>query len=100
MSRNQLAVTISGGSVEENQQMTSIVFAALTSCGFNNVSVNPMDLASLPSNVSVFDAVRSMNPELYDTPIVLNSETDDDLRHMESSALNSMAGYQSLAYAQ
>ena len=91
MMRNQMTITVSGGTVEENQQLTTLVQASLLSQGFSNVSASPLDVIE-PKGVSIFDLCRSQNPDIFDTPIFLIGETDEDVRASESAAFQSMMG--------
>lgn len=92
MSRNQVTVTVSGGNMEENRQFSTMVFACLQEKGFTNVSINSADVVQGVGHdgLSIFDLVRGMNPEAFDTPIVVLGETDEDIRAAEYAAMESM----------
>ena len=99
MMRNQMTITVSGGTVEENKQMTTLVQTSLLQHGFTNVSANPLDVIE-PQGVSIFDLCRSQNPDIFDTPIFLIGETDEDISASERAALYSMIGsYSANPYA-
>lgn len=87
MSRNQVTITVSGGSPDENRQLSSVVHAALGIHGFSNVSISPSDMVRNTSCLSVLDLVRSMNPEVFDTPIEVVGENNEDIAMMENAAL-------------
>ncbi len=93
MSRNQVTVVVSGGNVDENRQLTTIVNACLAEKGFTNVSINHADIASLPGqgDLSICDLIRSMNPELFDTPIFVMGENDEDIFVAEREAMQSLS---------
>lgn len=88
MSRNQVTITVSGGSPDENRQLSSVVHAALGIHGFSNVSINPGDMVRNTSSLSMMDLVRSMNPEVFDTPIEVVGESEEDLVAVERAAMD------------
>lgn len=92
MSRNQVTIVVSGGNVDENRQLTSIVNACLLEKGFTNVSINHADTVSMPGqgDLSIFDLIRSMNPELFDTPVFVMGENDEDIYMAEREAMHSL----------
>jgi len=96
MSRNQVIVTVSGGDIEENRQLSTMVHACLQERGFTNVAINHLDTFQNAAlrEVSIFDLIRSMNPEVFDTPIMVVGETDEDIRAAECAALDGMYMHQ------
>lgn len=94
MSRNQVTITVSGGDIEENRQLSSMVHACLQEKGFTNASINALDMVRSQgqNELSIFDLVRSMNPEVYDKPIMVVGETDEDIRVAETAAMDSLFG--------
>lgn len=74
--RPQTTITVTGASVEENQQITQLIHECLVEKGFTNVTAN--HAAPSYSDVSVYEMIRSMNPDLMDTPVQIVHEADDD----------------------
>lgn len=77
-----MSITVSGGSAEENSQLCTLLTAALRGNGFRNVQLDPIyDATSgMSFDTDVVSAMRSMNPDLFDTPLAVVGESEDDMR--------------------
>lgn len=77
-----MSITVNGGSAEENSQMCTVVAAALRTHGLRNVQV---DFQSEHPRHTTHDhdtiaAMRRLNPDLFDTPIVVVGESEEEMR--------------------
>lgn len=90
MNRNYLSVTVSGGTPTENEQMVNMLHTFMVQNGFTHV-VSPRNPDSqFQPGPSLADLIRSQNPELFDTPVYLNGECEDDVIMQEGAALLGM----------
>lgn len=77
-----MSIAVNGGSAEENSQLCTILTAALRTSGFRNVLI---DIGSEYQTHTSHDtdtimAMRRLNPDLFDLPIVIAGESEDDMR--------------------
>lgn len=77
-----MSLTVNGGSAEENSQMCAVVAAALRTHGFRNVQVEVQNEIPLHTthDADTISAMRRINPDLFDTPVVVGGESEDDMR--------------------
>lgn len=77
-----MSITITGGSAEENSQMCTVLGAALRTCGYSNVQVEPQH--EYPTHarhdVDVVNAIRRINPDLFDTAILVSGESEEEMQ--------------------
>jgi cobalamin biosynthesis Co2+ chelatase CbiK len=76
--RQQATVTVSGATVEENQQIASLIRECLAEKGFTNVSAANVETSPY-RDTTVYDMIRSMNPDLLDTPVHLVADSEEEL---------------------
>ena len=77
-----MSVSVNGGSAEENSQLCTVISAALRMTGFRNVQ---LDVGSEYPSHTLHDAdtvmaMRRINPDLFDVPVVVAGESEDDMR--------------------
>lgn len=73
-------IAVTGGSVEENNQLTTAIYHSLAVCGFTGLVADPMTTLT-PGPVQshdVLNAIYALNPDLFETPIVLAGITEQD----------------------
>lgn len=89
---NQVTITVSGGSVVENRQLTSIVHACLVEKGFVNADIGEFDRFT-PSDQpqTVYDIIKMVNPDLLDTPIHVTGQNDQEIAAIEYAAAETAA---------
>lgn len=77
-----MSITVNGGTTEENSQMCNVVAAALRTHGLRNVHVDFQSEA--PSHTmhdhDTINAMRRLNPDLFDTPVVVIGESEEEMR--------------------
>lgn len=74
----QMQVTVSGGSAEENNQLMHTIVQSLNTYGFSNVE------AQFPNNsMDTLSNLRLINPELFDTKIVVQTDNVMPLLNQE-----------------
>lgn len=78
--RPNFHITVTGGSVEENMQVTSLIHESLVEKGFKNLGINHQDRVITQPGVTVYDMIRAMNPDLLDSSIQVSGESEDDLQ--------------------
>lgn len=86
--RNSFSVVVQGGSSSENNLITSIINSALRSHGFTNVFNESLEDGT--NDVSVLDLVRSRNPDLFDTPVMIIGQSYQSVTEEEISMHNQM----------
>ncbi len=73
-------LNITGGSAEENTQMTTAVFHALSMCGFTGLNIDPQ--CSLTpgyhNNSDVLNAIRALNPDLFEAQMLITGVCEQD----------------------
>lgn len=76
-----MSITISGGNIEENQQLCSAVKASLQKTGFTSVHVEAGAeyRANGMTDQNLIACMRAINPDLFETPIVIQGESDGDM---------------------
>jgi hypothetical protein len=77
-----MSVTVSGGTAEENNQFCTAFAAGLRMIGFNNVQLDSQ--YEYPVNTQydgdLLNAMHQLNPDLFDTPVAIVGESEDDMR--------------------
>lgn len=77
-----LSVNVSGGTAEENSQMCTTLAAGMRMMGFRNVQLQAH--CEYPTNAlhdgDVLNAMHRLNPDLFDTTVVISGESEDDMR--------------------
>ena len=74
----QIAVT--GGSTEENNQLTTAIYHALSYCGFSNVLIDPHNSLTpgVQNSGEVINALRALNPELFESQMMVRGVCDQE----------------------
>lgn len=77
-----MSIAVNGGSAEENSQLCTVLAAALRVSGFRNVQ---LDVSSefqthTHHDADTLMAMRRLNPDLFDAPVVVCGESEDDMR--------------------
>jgi hypothetical protein len=77
-----MSISINGGSEEENSQLCTVVAAALRSTGFRNVQLDASNEFHTHTHhdMDTIMAMRRLNPDLFDTHVVVAGESEDDMR--------------------
>lgn len=77
-----MSITVSGGSLEENQQLCTAVRASLKSSGFTSVNVEAGSEYSMSgmTDQNLLSCMRAINPELFETPILVQGECESDMK--------------------
>lgn len=77
-----MSITISGGTAEENNQLCTVVAAALRNSGFRNARLDVACEYPLHTHydADTLGAMRRLNPDLFDMPICIEGESEDDMR--------------------
>lgn len=76
-------IHITGGSAEDNSQLCTVVAAALRSSGFGNVrleATNEYPLAHVQHDSERVNAIRGLNPDLFDTTVSVTGESEEEIR--------------------
>lgn len=77
-----MSVTVSGGTAEENNQFCTALAAGMRMIGFNNVQLDAQ--CEYPVNAQydgdVLNSMHRLNPDLFDTPVAISGESEDDMR--------------------
>ena len=81
---DSMTITVSGGSLEENQQLCSALRASLQRSGFKQVDIQIGSEFRAPGvhDGNVIACVHAYNPDLLDTPIVVEGESNDDVSQL------------------
>lgn len=91
-----MSISVNGGTAEENSQLCTVVAAALGASGCRNVQLAAQ--CEFPTYAhhdhDTIIAMRGINPDLFDTPITVSGESEDDMR-AEAIAM----GYGAQAFA-
>jgi hypothetical protein len=78
-----MSVTVSGGTAEENNQFCTALAAGMRMIGFNNVQLHAS--CEYPVNAQydgdVLNAMHRLNPDLFDTPVAIAGESEDEIRN-------------------
>lgn len=85
-------ICVTGGSLEENNQMTTAVFHALALCGFTGLGIDPQNSLTPghQNSADVLNAIRAMNPELFETQMHVTGVCEQD----QASSMQMMQPYQ------
>ena len=77
-----MSVSINGGTSEENSQLCTVLAAALRTTGFRNVQLDASN--EFPTHTyhdaDTIMAMRRLNPDLFDMPVTVAGESEDDMR--------------------
>lgn len=77
-----MSIAVNGGSAEENSQLCTVISAALRMTGFRNVQLDAG--SEYPTHThhdsDTIMAMRRLNPDLFDVPVVVAGESEDDMR--------------------
>jgi hypothetical protein len=87
--RNSISVVVQGGNTSENSAITSIIHSALRSHGFTNVFNDQLE-EQTNNSISVLDLVRSRNPDLLDTPVMIIGQCYEAVTEEEISIHNQL----------
>jgi hypothetical protein len=77
-----MSLTVDGGSAEENNQLCTVLASVLRNNGFRNVQLEAhceVQTGAVHDHDTV-SAMRRLNPDLFDTPITVTGESEDDMR--------------------
>ena len=77
-----MSIAVNGGSAEENNQLCIVLAAALRTSGFRNVQLdaNSDYQTNTHHDADTIMAMRRLNPDLFDMPVVVCGESEDDMR--------------------
>ena len=77
-----MSIAVNGGSAEENNQLCTVLAAALRTTGFRNVQLdaNSDYQTNTHHDADTIMAMRRINPDLFDMPVVVCGESEDDMR--------------------
>lgn len=77
-----MSIAVNGGSAEENSQLCTVIAAALRTSGFRNVQldVNSEFQTHTHHDADTIMAMRRLNPDLFDVPVVVAGESEDEMR--------------------
>ncbi len=77
-----MSIQVNGGSVEENSQLCTVVAAALRSQGFTDVRLDASREVNTNSqfDTEVIAAMRHLSPDLFELPVVVQGESEDEMR--------------------
>ena len=77
-----MSSAVNGGSAEENNQLCTVLAAALRTSGFRNVQLdtNSEYQTNTHHDADTIMAMRRLNPDLFDMPVVVCGESEDDMR--------------------
>lgn len=77
-----MSIAVNGGSIEENNQLCTVVAAALRTHGFRNVHLEASNEVVMPAHhdMDIIHAMRGLNPDLFDTSVHIAGESEDDMR--------------------
>ena len=77
-----MSIAVNGGSAEENSQLCTVITAALRMTGFRNVQLNDGSEYQTHTHhdADTIMAMRRLNPDLFDVPVVVVGESEDDMR--------------------
>lgn len=77
-----MSIAVNGGSAEENNQLCTVLAAALRTTGFRNVQLdaNSDYQTNTHHDADTIMAMRRLNPDLFDMPVVVCGESEDDMR--------------------
>jgi sulfur carrier protein ThiS len=75
-----MSIAVNGGSAEENSQLCTVVAAALRTAGFRDVNVAVEYPMHTTHDADTISAMRHLNPDLFDTSIVIEGESEDEMR--------------------
>ncbi len=77
-----MSIAVNGGSAEENNQLCTVLAAALRTTGFRNVQLDANSDYQTNTNhdADTIMAMRRLNPDLFDMPVVVCGESEDDMR--------------------
>lgn len=90
MTRSHISVMVSGGNLEENQMMVDMLHSFMVEKGFTHVNSSRRMETSFATGPTIADQIRAYNPELFDTPVYLGGETDEEIAMQENSVLMDM----------
>lgn len=75
-----MSIAVNGGSAEENSQLCTVVGAALRAAGFRDVAVAVEYPTHTTHDIDTLNAMRRLNPDLFDTPIVVEGESEEEMQ--------------------
>lgn len=84
-----ITITVTGGSFEDNTQICNLVHNALRNQGMTNVSAEASIAGYIDESPEMTQALRHLNPDLFDTPVVIAGECEGDIQSQVS-----MLGYE------
>lgn len=81
---HEIMVNVSGGTLEENQQICTAIRCALRGSGFSRVDIDPYVSWDQGVNTDrgLLAAVHAVNPELADISIFVTGQCNGDDNHM------------------
>lgn len=92
-------VTVTGGSLEENTQLCSLIQQALCNTGMTNVSIDEGSMISDLDGQNVISCLQRLNPDLFDTPVIISGECDADIQS-QAIGLGLYSGFTGNGFAQ
>lgn len=84
---SQINIIVQGASLDENNQMCSIIHRVLEVNGFSNVTLDPASMSPDAGDTEYLQSMRRLNPDLFDTPVLIVGENDSDLRSQAPSSM-------------
>jgi hypothetical protein len=76
---SNINIIVQGANLAENNQMCSIIQSVLIGNGFTNVTLDPASVSPDAGEPEYLQAMRRLNPDLFDTPVNITGENDSDL---------------------
>lgn len=73
-----VTITVTGGSNSDNSQMCSVLQGMMQNAGFTNVSVDPSSQCQVMGGQDIVMAMRALNPDLFDTPVMIEGTCEYD----------------------
>lgn len=69
-----ITVDITAGTIEDADAFGELVAATARQAGFGNVSTNIANSQDWNEHSAAINAMRNMNPDIFRTPVVVNTE--------------------------
>lgn len=76
----EFQIVVTGGSLEENNQLTTAIYHALNYCGFGGVMIDPQNSLT-PGNQNsgeVINAIRALNPDLFEAQMMVRGMSEQE----------------------
>lgn len=76
-----ITITVTGGSFEDNTQICNLVHNALRNQGMTNVTAEDSIASYIDESPEMTAALRRLNPDLFDIPVVIAGECENDVQN-------------------